>query len=588
MLRLRDYQRASLDALRAAWARAEASAREGGGEAEPPGHLVVLPTGAGKALVIAALAREALEKNPLARVAIVTHSRELVAQNFCELTNHWPEAPAGVFSAGLGRREAGAQVLVCGIQSVADRLEGIGPRDLVIVDEAHLIPRAAETRYGRFLAGLRALTPGMRVAGFTATPYRLDSGRLDQGPGRLFSGIAYEADTGDLIRRGYLAPLVSKATLTQLDVTGVGRRGGDYIPGELEAAVNRAWITRAAVAELAEYGRDRRSWLAFCAGLAHAAAVRDAVRAEGFSCETVDGGTGRRERDRIVAAFRAGTIRCLTSVGVLGTGFNAPEVDLVALLRPTRSTGLYVQQVGRALRRAPGKADALILDYAGLVRMHGPVDAVTVRTAAEVRGGAGGLRAKPCPGCGALIALNASTCEACWTEPETEREPGHEASAEDALPILSDAVFGRDPVPHGPAPDGPAPDGPAPDGPAPDGPDRAEDWRPVTGWRLEAAADGLDVVLTWADGACADGVWRVRLEPGGSGYAREKAVLWWRGLGGGRDAPMDAAGFLDGADGLEPPAAIRVRRGRLSEEIACRAAGGRVVGDVRRLVGRAA
>jgi DNA repair protein RadD len=546
MLELRDYQRASLDALRAAWGR--------GGETE--GRLVVLPTGAGKSLVIAALARETLEQSPLARVAIVTHSRELVAQNFAALTHHWPEAPAGIFSAGLGRREAGAQVLVCSIQSVADRLDAVGPRDLVIVDEAHLIPRAAETRYGRFLAGLRALAPGMRVAGFTATPYRLDSGRLDEGPGRLFSGIAYEAGTGDLIHRGYLAPLVSKATLTQLDVSGVGRRGGDYIPGELEAAVNHDWITKAAIAELAEYGAQRRSWLAFCAGLAHAAAVRDAIRAEGYSCETVDGGMGKRERDRIVAAFRAGRIRCLTSVGVLGTGFDAPAVDLVALLRPTRSTGLYVQQVGRALRLAPGKDDALILDYAGLVRMHGPVDAVTVRTAEAVRGGAGGLRAKPCPGCGALIALNASTCEACWTEPEAEREPGHEAAAEDRLPILSEAA-------RAPAP-----------GPG---------WAKVTAWEVEAATDGLDVILAWKEGS-----WRVRLQPEGRGYEREKAVLWWRGLGGGRDAPADAAGFLAGADTLVPPRAVRVMRKALSEEITCRTADGRLLTDVHRLAGRAA
>lgn len=547
MLRLRDYQRASLDALAAAWAR--------GGEA---GRLVVLPTGAGKSLVIAALARETLEQAPLARVAIVTHSRELVAQNFAELTRHWPEAPAGIFAAGLRRREAGAQVLVCSIQSVADRLDAVGPRDLVVVDEAHLIPRSAETRYGRFLAGLSALAPSMRVAGFTATPYRLDSGRLDEGPGRLFSGIAYEADTADLIRRGYLAPLVSKATLTQLDVTGVGRRGGDYIPGELEAAVNRDWITKAAVAEMAEYGRQRRSWLAFCAGLAHAAAVRDAVRAEGFSCETVDGGTPRRERDRIVADFRAGRIRCLASVGVLGTGFNAPEVDLVALLRPTRSTGLYVQQVGRALRRAPGKHDALILDYAGLVRMHGPVDAVTVRTAEAVRGGAGGLRAKPCPGCGALIALNASTCEGCWTEPETEREPGHDAAAEDELSILSEAALA--PPRHG-----------------------DEAWHPVAGWRLEQANDGLDVVLDFAGGS-----WRVRLHPGGRGYEREKAVLWWRGLGGGREAPLDAAGFLDAADRLDAPVAVRVADKALSRELSCRGTDGRILTDTHRLAERAA
>ncbi len=574
MLRLRDYQRASLDALSAAWAR-------GGADDAAPGHLIVLPTGAGKALVIAALARETLEENPLARVAIVTHSRELVAQNFSELTRSWPGAPAGIFSAGLRRREAGAQVLVCGIQSVADRLDTVGPRDLVIVDEAHLIPRAADTRYGRFLAGLRARTPGLRVAGFTATPYRLDSGRLDEGEHRLFSGIAYEADTFTLIRRGFLAPLVSKATLTQLDVSGVGRRGGDYIPGELEAAVNRDWITRAAVAELAEYGRARRAWLAFCAGLAHAEAVRDAVRAEGYSCESVSGETPRRERDRIVAAFRAGKIRCLTSVGVLGTGFNVPEVDLVALLRPTRSTGLYVQQVGRALRCAPGKADALILDYAGLVRMHGPVDAVTVRSATQGLGGAGAPRAKPCPGCGALIALNASTCEACWTEPEADpdAEAPHEAAADDELAILS-----ADPGLPGPQPAGPAPVAEA------GGQEAARQeaaWHPVTALKLEAAPDGLDLVLGWRDGP-AEAAWRVRLRPERSGYEREKAVSWWRGLGGGRDAPMSAAEFLERAALLARPASIRIRPGRLSEHIDCRTRDGRILGDVRRLGGRAA
>lgn len=243
MLQLRDYQRASLDALQGAWGQ---GLRDG---------LIVLPTGAGKSLVIAALAWETLARSPDTRVAIVTHSRELIAQNHRELVAAWPEANAGIFSAGLGRREAGAQVLVCGIQSVWDKLGAIGPRGLVIVDEAHLIPRAAETRYGRFLAGLRAVRPEMRVVGFTATPYRLDSGRLDEGEGRLFERIVYEANVGDLIQRGHLAPLVSKATLTALDVSGVGRRGGDYIPSQLEAAVNQDWITRAAVEEMVGYGR---------------------------------------------------------------------------------------------------------------------------------------------------------------------------------------------------------------------------------------------------------------------------------------------------------------------------------------------
>lgn len=304
-MELRPYQRASLDALYASWRN------------ETGDGLIVLPTGAGKAFVIAALVRETIARAAGARIAVVTHTRELIAQNHRELLAYWPDAPAGIYSAGLNRRETATQILFCGIQSVWNQTEAIGAFDLVVVDEAHLIPRAAETRYGRFLAALRAAKLDLRVVGLTATPYRLDSGRLDEGAGRLFERIVYEANVGDLIHQGYLAPLICKATATALDVSGVGKRGGDYIPSALEAAVNQDWITRAAVEEMAGYGRDRRAWLAFCAGVAHAEAVRDAVRGEGVSCEMVTGETGKRERDRIVRAFREGRVRCLTSVGVL-------------------------------------------------------------------------------------------------------------------------------------------------------------------------------------------------------------------------------------------------------------------------------
>jgi DNA repair protein RadD len=540
-MELRPYQRASLDALYASW-------RDETGDG-----LIVLPTGAGKAFVIAALVRETIARDADARIAVVTHTRELIAQNHRELLVTWPEAPAGIYSAGLGRRETRTQVLFCGIQSVWNRIEAIGAFDLVVVDEAHLIPRAAETRYGRFLAALRAARPDLRVVGLTATPYRLDSGRLDEGAGRLFERIVYEANVGDLIHQGYLAPLICKATATALDVSGVGKRGGDYIPSALEAAVNQDWITRAAVEEMAGYGRDRRAWLAFCAGLAHAEAVRDAVRGQGVSCEMVTGETGKRERDRIVRDFRAGRVRCLTSVGVLSTGFNVPRVDLIALLRPTQSTGLYVQQVGRALRTAPGKTDALILDYAGLVRMHGPVDIVTARSAALVKGREGEIRAKPCPGCGALIALNASTCEACWVEPEDEADdgPSHEAAADDEHPILSRAV----PV-----------------------------WRDVRDWQLarHAPSDSLEILFRLGEGF----VHRVRIDLERTGYPREKAVQWWRQLGGGRDVPMSVAEALDRADDLTRPAAILIRaNGRLSESVSYRFPDGRTFVDTRRLDG---
>jgi DNA repair protein RadD len=191
VLTLRDYQRASLDALYAYWA-------DGGGNG-----LIVLPTGAGKSLVIAALVHELLQGWPDLRICIVTHVRELIAQDFKELIGFWPGAPAGIYSAGLGQRDAHARILFCGIQSVWNKVGRLGAFDAVIVDEAHLIPRKADTSYGRFLESLRHLTPDLRVVGLTASPYRLDSGCLDQGDGALFDRVVYDANVGDLIQAGY-------------------------------------------------------------------------------------------------------------------------------------------------------------------------------------------------------------------------------------------------------------------------------------------------------------------------------------------------------------------------------------------------
>jgi DNA repair protein RadD len=426
-LQLRPYQRESIDALYAYW-------QQGKGNG-----LLVLPTGAGKSLVLAALVQELLRDYPSLRIGIVTHVRELIQQNFLELMRLWPAAPAGIYSAGIGRRDARAQILFCGIQSIWNKVRETGGFDLLLVDEAHLIPKSASTTYGKFIKSLKDETSDLRVVGLTATPFRLDSGRLDRGPERIFDDVVYEANVADLIEQGYLSPLISKATAQQLDVSNVPKRGGEYVPGALEIAVDKDWITRAAVDEMARFGADRRAWLAFCAGVNHSNNVRDAVRATGFSCETVTGETPKGERDRIVRAFKDGQIRCLTSVGVLGTGFNVPHVDLVALLRPTNSAGLYVQQVGRALRKAPGKENALILDFAGMVRKHGPIDTVSVASAAVSKDSdEKQVLAKECPNCASLVALAARSCPVCsFAWPFKEEPPKHEATADAVSAIVS-------------------------------------------------------------------------------------------------------------------------------------------------------
>lgn len=429
MITARPYQRAALDALYQYWS-------EGGGNG-----LLVLPTGAGKSLVLSLIIKELLEQYPSMRIGVVTHSRELIVQNFGETLRIWPQAPVGIYSAGVGRRDARAKVVFMGIQSVFGKSSLIGAFDLLIVDEAHLIPRSAATMYGQFIDDLRATTPDMRIVGLTATPYRLDTGRLDDGAGALFDDVVYEAGVIDLIEAGYLSPLISKATAAQIDTSSVHVRAGDYVSSELEAAAMKGDLVSRAVAEMVEFGADRKAWLAFCSGIAHAAAVAEAIRGHGIAAQHVDGTMDKATRDGLIARFRAGEIRCLTSVNVLSIGFNVPHVDMVALMRPTKSTGLYIQQVGRAFRTAPGKADALILDYAGVVRRHGPVDAVSIGP----RGGGKGkgksdpdqILAKECPECKTLAGLAQRECKVCGHQWAVETKAPHEARADGETGILS-------------------------------------------------------------------------------------------------------------------------------------------------------
>lgn len=430
MSELRPYQRETIDALFDYWA-------SGGGN-----PLVDLATGTGKSVVIATLVRELLHHWPDMRILMLVHVRELVAQNATEMLGLWPDAPLGINSAGLGRRDDHSRILFASVQSVYRRAARIGPRDLILIDEAHLVPQDGDGMYRKLIADLREMTPDLRVAGFTATPYRMDSGRLDKGKERLFDRVVYSYGIGDGVRDEYLSPLISKATLTSLDVSGVARRGGEFVESELQAAVDREDITAAAVQEIIELGADRRSWLVFCAGVDHAHHVRDEMVAQGVTCEAVTGETPASQRDAIVAGFKAGRIRCLTNAMVLTTGFNVPQVDLIAMLRPTLSTGLYVQICGRGTRRADGKANCLVLDFAGNVRRHGPVDAI--RVAYGEKGGSAAdqeqisvrvdtVQAKECPECRTLVGLATKECPTCsyqWPQEMPRHAPKADAEAQ--------------------------------------------------------------------------------------------------------------------------------------------------------------
>lgn len=509
MLTLRPYQQAAITAI------------YGYFQTHTGNPLVVIPTAGGKSLVMASFIEGVLKAWPDQRILIVTHVRELIAQNHAEMIGLWPHAPAGIYSAGLGKREAQARILFAGIQSIHRRATEIGHTDLVLIDEAHLIPGKSSTMYRRFLDALKAINPALKVIGLTATPFRLDCGMLHEGQNALFTDIAYEAPVRELIDAGYLSPLVSKQPATRLDVSKVGTRAGDFIARDLAAAVDQDAITRAAVTEIIAHGRDRKSWLAFCSGVEHARHVAEEFGRQGISCRTIFGDTPKDERDAILAAFKRGEIRALASMGVLTTGFNAPGVDLIALLRPTQSAGLYVQMVGRGTRLAPGKENCLVLDFAGNVRRHGPIDLVRPKRPGD--GDGGEAPTKVCPDCDSIIALSAMECPDCgyvFSAREVKIAP-----TAATLPVLSPK----------------------------------QQWLKVTGVsysRHDKAGGRPSLKVTYSCGLATYSEW-VCLEH--QGYARQKAAEWWRKRAPGSPVPLSVAEALAQTSRLVRPSDISVR-----------------------------
>lgn len=521
MTSLRPYQTAAIDAVMSYWAN-------GGGS-----PLVDMATGLGKSVTIASLTQNILTAYPGLRVLMLVHSRELVGQNAAALLRLWPQAPVGVYSAGLGRRDTAQRIIFASVQSVYRRVKEIGAFDLVIIDEAHLVPNGGEGMYRTLLQALRHERPDLRCVGFTATPFRMDSGRLDDGEGRLFDEIVYSYGIAKGIDDGWLAPLVSKNGEASIDVSGVAKRGGEFVAGALEAAADQDAITRAAVSEIIARGHDRRSWLTFCAGVKHAGHVRDEFIRQGIPCGMISGDTDPGTRASTIADFKAGRLRCLTNCNILTTGFDYPGLDLIALLRPTLSPGLLVQMVGRGTRKADGKDDALVLDFTGTIRRLGPIDTLTVDRRPGAKSPAAAkvddVRAKECPTCKTLAALNARVCLVCSHEWSLDRAR-HEAEADDV------AILSRDLRRQPP------------------------EEIPVVTWmaRRHVKAGSPDSLrVTYSAGLMTYPEWVLFCHAGPGRYRAEK---WWRSHGGAEPVPATIEDALARWPEVTQPAAISVRK----------------------------
>lgn len=394
---LREYQQRSIDLLYD-WLKVN--------DGNP---CVVLPTAAGKSHVIAALCKDVLHKWPDTRILMLTHVKELIEQNAEKMLLHWPDAPLGIYSASVGIKQVGMPITFAGIQSVMDKARILGHQDLVIIDECHLASHRDEGGYRLLINELKAINPDLRVIGYTATPYRMGHGLITKKPA-IFNALIEPTSIEELVYKGFLSKLRSKVTSTKLDVSGVKKRGGEYVESDLQRAVDRGDLNQAIVKEVIQIAEDRRHWLFFCAGVDHAEHIAQELNRQGVPAACVTGQTPKAERERIIGMAKKGEIRALTNAVVLSTGFDWPAVDLIVMLRPTMSPGLYVQMAGRGLRLKGHTDHCLVLDYAGVVATHGPITAVNPASGSS---GNGEAPTKVCAACGEICHLSAKTCPAC-------------------------------------------------------------------------------------------------------------------------------------------------------------------------------
>lgn len=400
---------------------------------------VVLPTGAGKSLLLAQICKDVVTRWN-GRVIILAHVKELLVQSATHIEAMSPdlEGKVGVYSAGLNRRDTDTPILVAGIQSVYKRAFELGAFNLIIVDEAHMIPPDGEGRYRTFLESAIQVNPRARVIGLTATPYRMKSGYICQ-PENFLNKICFEVDIKPLIDDGFLCKLRSKGSDVEVSTDGLHKRGGEFIDEEVQTLFDTPDKVQAACKEVIELTTDRKSVLIFASGVDHGWHIHDELIKQGVpesDVAAVFGDTLPFERHKMIEKFKSGELKYLVNMGVLTMGFDAPNVDCVVLLRCTASPGLYYQIVGRGFRVCEGKDDCLVLDFGTNIIRLGPVDSILV-----TESGNGVAPLKKCPECQAIIPLGYRVCPECEHVFEVEDDPElkHEAKASDEA-ILSNAA----------------------------------------------------------------------------------------------------------------------------------------------------
>jgi DNA repair protein RadD len=333
--------------------------------------LVVLPTGAGKSLVIAELARIAK-----GRVLVLAHVKELVEQNYDKYVSYG--LSAGIFSASLGKKDWDQKAIFGSVQSIARAPEEFFKDfSLLVIDECHRVADEGATQYQEVIKKLLDRNPGLCILGLTATPYRLglgwiyefsQRGELKTDKPRFFKQCVFELPLAYMIRNKYLTvPVKVDIPVTSYDFSELSEKGRMYTAAEVEEILkNQKRLTPLIIKNIVDITDryERQGVMIFSASVKHAEEIMTYLPPA--DSRLIVGDTEMSDRNKTIEDFKNKKFKYLVNVSVLTTGFDAPHVDVIAILRPTESNSLYQQIVGRGLRLSAEKKDCYILDYTGM------------------------------------------------------------------------------------------------------------------------------------------------------------------------------------------------------------------------------
>ena len=407
-IELRDYQSAALSALWRYWY-----------DNEGTNPLIVAPTGAGKSILIAEIIRQVIKAKPDAHIMLVSHVQELLLQDMYELLDLAPDLydKIGICSAGLEQKETHLPITFAGVQTAYK--QEFPKHTLVMIDEAHRIGRNKSSMYGQLIANLKEKNSRLRICGLTATPYRLDSGKLTEGNDPLFDGIAYDIELIKLINDGYLVPPLSKHKAQMENLT---IRAGEYSVDSQEFFLDQH-LDDYATTVANETEEDVT--LLFFPSVSMSSQFAELLKDRHINAAHIDGTMNKTDRFNIVESFKSGKITHLCNVDLMTTGSNIPTITAIVLLRATKSASLYVQMIGRGLRLhvESDKQHCKVLDFGGNALRHGPLNKPFSferdRSRSEKPVG------RECPSCAEVLPSNQRTCDMCgYVFPKIEREEG--------------------------------------------------------------------------------------------------------------------------------------------------------------------